>query len=91
VKHLTADPVERVIEKYASFLNNLEQWVDANMKRGDLQEQELIDRIKNSYERSLQANIDHYEFMARANQEVGDTASSKRYALMARIYKALIE
>lgn len=90
-EQLTADPVERVIEKYVSFLNNLKQWVDANMNRGSIREQELIDRIKDSYKRSLQANITHYEFMASANQDVGDMAASKRYSLMARIYKALIE
>jgi hypothetical protein len=89
--HLTADPLERVVEKYVSFLNNLEQWVDANMNRGGIQEQELIDMINDSYKRSLEANVGHYEFMARANQDVGDMAASKRYSLMARIYKALIE
>jgi hypothetical protein len=86
-----AEPVERVAEKHASFLNNLEQWVDANMNRGGIEEQELIDRIKGSYKRSLQANVDHYEFMAKGMEQAGDIAASKRYALMARIYDALIE
>ena len=36
-------------------------------------------------------NIDHYEFMAQASQEEGETTRAKRYFLMARIYRALIE
>jgi hypothetical protein len=54
-------------------------------------EQALIQRIKDSYKRSLQANIDHYKVMTQAATDVGDMQLSKRYALMANIYKALIE
>jgi hypothetical protein len=54
-------------------------------------EEALIQRIKESYKRSLHANIDHYKVMTEAATDVGDMQLSKRYALMANIYKALLQ
>jgi hypothetical protein len=54
-------------------------------------ERAMIQRIKESYKRSLQANIDHYKAMTQAAIDVGDKPLSNRYSLMANIYKALIQ
>ena len=77
-------------DKHASFLNNLEQWVDLTVSQDGMAEHALISRIKESYKRSLQANIDHYSTMSQAATNAGDKVLSKRYTLMANIYKALI-
>jgi len=78
-------------EKHASFLNNLEQWVDLTISQNGMAEQPLIQRIKDSYKRSLQANIDHYKIMTQAAVDAGDKALTKRYTLMENIYKALVQ
>jgi hypothetical protein len=69
----------------------LEQWIDATISKDGLAEQDLIARIKESYRRSLQANIVHHATLAKSLQATGEEKSSKRHALLANVYKALIE
>lgn len=54
-------------------------------------DQEMISRIKESYRRSLQSNIEHHEFMTKAASDEGAKQSGKRHALLAHAYKALID
>ena len=86
------DPLELIrAEKYATFLNNLEKWVEAHMAQDNMTEEEVITRVKESYCKSLQANIDFYDLMAKTTKDKGQTESAKRYAVMANVYRALIE
>lgn len=86
------DPIEIIrAEKYATFLNNLEKWVEAHMAQDNMDEEDVIIRVKESYRRSLQANIDFYDLMARTAKERGQAESAKRCAVMANVYRALIE
>lgn len=86
------DPLEIIrAEKYATFLNNLEKWVEAHMAQDNMNEEEIISRVKDSYYRSLQANIDFYDLMAKTTKEKDQAESAKRYAIMANVYRALIE
>jgi hypothetical protein len=78
-------------EKYATFLNNLEKWVEATIVQDNIDDEEVIRRVKDSYRRSLQANIEFYDLMARAMAESGEKSAEKRYARMARVYRALLE
>ena len=86
------DPLEIIrAEKYATFLNNLEKWVEAHMAQDNMSEEEVIRRVKDSYRRSLQANIDFYDVMAKTTKEKGLAELAERYAVMANVYRALIE
>ena len=78
-------------EKHAIFLNNLEKWVEATIAQNGLDDEEIIRRVKDSYRRSLQANIDYYDSMAKAMIDSGETNTEKRYTRMAKVYRALIE
>jgi hypothetical protein len=69
----------------------LEQWIDATISKDGMSEQQLIVSIKESHHRSLQANIDHHVTLAKGLQAAGEEKSSKRHALLANVYKALIE
>ena len=78
-------------EKYATFLNNLEKWVEATIMQNGIDDEEVIRRVKDSYRRSLQANIDYYDLMAKAMTDSGEKSTEKRYVRMAKVYRALIE
>lgn len=78
-------------EKYATFLNNLEKWVEATVAQNSIDDEEVIRRVKDSYRRSLQANIDYYDMMAKAMMDSGENNAEKRYIRMAKVYRALIE
>lgn len=78
-------------EKYATFLNNLEKWVEATIMQNHIDDEDIIRRVKDSYRRSLQANIEYYDLMARAMTDAGEKSSEKRYLRMAKVYRALIE
>lgn len=86
------EPIEIIrAEKYATFLNNLEKWVEATIVQNSIDDEEVIQRVKDSYRRSLQANIDYYDLMAKAMADSGEKNAEKRYARMAKVYRALIE
>ena len=88
----TPKPLELVrAEKYATFLNNLEKWVEATIMQDSMDDEEVIRRVKNSYRRSLQANIDYYDLMANTMMNSGEKSAEKRYVRMAKVYRALIE
>lgn len=78
-------------EKYATFLNNLEQWIEAKITQDGMNEEQLIERIKESYKRSLQANVKHHNELANILEAEGEKQSAKRHALLANVYKALME
>ena len=78
-------------EKYATFLNNLEKWVEATIMQNHIDDEEVIRRVKDSYRRSLQANIDYYDLMAKAMADSGEQSAEKRYIRMGKVYRALIE
>jgi Na+/phosphate symporter len=78
------------IEKYATFLNNFEQWIDAIVTQESMSEAQLIERVKESYERSLQANYEHHSKLAKAMQS-GESQSARRHTVIANIYKALLK
>ncbi|HEV8405121.1 MAG TPA: hypothetical protein VGQ13_04350 [Nitrososphaera sp.] len=79
------------IEKYATFLNNFEQWIDAIVTQESMSEAQLIERVKESYERSLQANYEHHSKLAKAMHESGESQSARRHTVIANIYKALLK
>lgn len=86
------EPLEIIrAEKYATFLNNLEKWVEAIIMQNSIDDEEVIRRVKDSYRRSLQANIDYYDLMAKAMMDSGEKSAGKRYVRMAKVYRALIE
>ena len=87
------EPLENIrAEKYATFLNNLEKWVEATVVQdSSIDDEEVIRRVKDSYRRSLQANIDYYDLMAKAMTDSGEKSAEKRCIRMAKVYKALIE
>ena len=71
--------------KHSVFLNNLEGWINGIISQDGLGDKELIRTIKERYERSIQANIDHYKYMAK--NHIGQ---EERHRLMARVYRELL-
>lgn len=85
------EPLEIIrAEKYATFLNNLEKWVEATIMQNSIDD-EVIKRVKDSYRRSLRANIEYYDLMAKAMTDSGEKSAEKRYIRMAKVYRGLIE
>lgn len=78
-------------EKYATFLNNLEKWVEATVVQDSMDDAEVIRRVKDSYRRSLQANVEYCDLMAKEMAESGEKNAEKRYIRMAKVYGALVE
>lgn len=86
------EPYEAIrAEKYATFLNNLEKWVETTIVQNSISDEEVIRRVKDSYRRSLEANIEYYDAMAKATEESGEKSAEKRYIRMAKVYRALLE
>jgi hypothetical protein len=86
------EPLEIIrAEKYAMFLNNLEKWVEATIMQNSIEDEEVIRRVKDSYRRSLQANVEYYDLMAKTMTDSGEKSAEKRYIRMAKVYRALIE
>ena len=56
-----------------------------------MSEKALIARIKESYCRSFEANIEYHMIMAEASKGVGEEIALKRHTLLVNVYKALIE
>jgi low affinity Fe/Cu permease len=76
--------------KNAVFLNNLEEWIDEIISQDGLADKELIRTIKERYERSIQANIDHYNYLAKNAKENDDIEQEDRHRLMVRVYQELL-
>ena len=72
-------------------MNNLEQWIDATISSDGMSDEDLMIRIKESYQRSLEANIEHHTLLADVLREEGEIKSAKRHALLADVYKKLLE
>jgi hypothetical protein len=73
------------------FLNNLDGWIDEIISQDGLADNELIKTIKERFQRSMQANIDHHRFMMTSANCNDDQKTADRHKLMADVYQALIE
>jgi hypothetical protein len=76
--------------KHSVFLNNLEGWIDEIISQDGLADKELIRTIKERYERSIRANIDHYNYLAKNAKENDDSQTEERHKLMVRVYQELL-
>jgi hypothetical protein len=72
------------------FLNNLELWIDEIISQDGLAERELIKTIKERFQHSMQANIDHHKFMMTNAIENNDQKKADQHKLMADVYQALL-
>jgi hypothetical protein len=72
------------------FLNNLEQWIDDIISQDGLADKELIKTIKDRFQRSMQANIEHHRFMMTSANGNDDQKRVDRHKLMADVYQALL-
>lgn len=58
--------------------------------KDDLTDEQLIAGIKERYLRSLRANYEHHQALAKAMGDGGELQSAKRHALLANVYLALV-
>jgi hypothetical protein len=72
------------------FLNNLEGWIGEIISQDGLADKELIMTIKERFQRSMQANIEHHKFMMNSANENDDQKTADRHKLMADVYQALL-
>jgi len=72
--------------KNSIFLNNLEGWIDETISRSGLAEEELVKRLKSSFQRSIRANIEYHLLML--SDALGVMAD--RHRIMAKVYEGLL-
>jgi hypothetical protein len=75
--------------RHSLFVNNLEGWIDGIIMQDGLADKELIKTIKERYQRSIQANIEHHQFMMKNSKESNEPVLEHRHKLMAEIYRSL--
>lgn len=73
------------------FLNNLEQWIDEVISQDGLADTELIKTIKERFEHSIQANIEHHRFMMNHAKENNEKKKADRHRLMAEVYQSILK
>lgn len=72
------------------FLNNLEGWIDEIISQDGLVDKELIRTIKERFERSMRANIEHHKFMMGGAKKNNDKKLADRHKLMVHVYQELL-
>lgn len=77
--------------QHSLFLNNLEEWIDEVISRDGLTDKKIIENVRESFERSIQANIDHHSFLAKNTNGNGDSRLANRHKLMAQVYQSLLK
>jgi hypothetical protein len=83
------DGIENSAKTHSLFVNNLEKWIDAIIMQDGLADKELIRTIKERFQRSIQANIEHHQFMMKNAKEINEPMLERRHMLMAEIYSSL--
>ena len=86
----TDDAIGNGAMRNSLFLNNLEQWIDYIISQDGLADKELIKTIKERFQRSMQANIEHHRFMMTCANGNDDQKRADRHKLMVDVYKALL-
>lgn len=73
--------------KNSLLLSNLEKWIDAVILQDGLTDKQLIAKVKESFNRSMQANIDYHTFMSNNTDIESD---QNRHKLLVKVYKELL-
>jgi hypothetical protein len=81
-----ADNTDAVV-KNSLFLVSLEKWLDAVIIQDGLTDKQIVAKVRDSFRRAIEANIDHHVYMA--DNPVVD-GRRDRHALLAEIYKELL-
>jgi hypothetical protein len=81
--------IENSATTHSLFVNNLEKWIDAIIMQNGLADKELIKTIKERYQRSIQANIEHHQFMMKNAKAINEPMLEQRHKLIAEIYSSL--
>jgi hypothetical protein len=84
------DAVGKGAMRNSLFLSNLEGWIEEKISQNGLADKEMIKTIKERFQRSLQANVEHHKFMMINANENDDQKRAHRHKLMADVYKALL-
>jgi hypothetical protein len=87
------DSVEYMATKHSTFMTSLEDWINEILSRnGHKSEADgaTIKLILERYLRGFQANIEYYQGMTKYADGKSDTAISKHYKLMAKIYQSML-
>jgi hypothetical protein len=69
----------------------LEHWIDAKISQDGMTDEKIIEMIKESYQRSLNANIQHHAKLAKLLQDSGEITLAKKHKLLASAYQALLK
>jgi hypothetical protein len=83
------DGIENSAATHSLFVNNLEKWIDGIIMQDGLADKELIKTIKERYQRSIQASIEHHQSMMKNAKEKNEPSLERRHKLMAEIYQSL--
>ena len=87
--------MEAAASANASFLGNLERWIDAliecnlEVKRSP---EHLVEKVKESVMRAMQSNIEYHNILAKIydEDEGGKSPAYLRHKLMIQIYQSLL-
>ena len=86
----TNDAIGNGAVRNSLFLNNLEGWIDEIICQDGRADKELIKTIKDRFQHSMQANIEHHRFMMKSTYGNDDQKKGDRHRLMADTYQALL-
>ena len=87
--------MEAAASANASFLGNLERWIDAtiecNLEIKNSDEQ-LITKVQEGFRRAIQSNIEYHSVLAKVSDEDegGKSPFYLRHKLMIQIYQSLL-
>ena len=88
--------VETAAEANSTFLGNLERWIEATIEcsmETNSTPEKMVSKVKKSYVRSLESNIQYHKILANLYLQTEDSKSPfyLRHKLLVDIYTSLLQ
>ena len=77
---------EHILVSNAIYLNNLEIWISGVIFQDGLTDKQIAMKVIESFQRSMQANVDYHKTMANNSNSV---QSKRQHNIMVEIYSKL--
>jgi hypothetical protein len=77
----------KISKSNSLFLNNMEKWIDGIIIQDGLADAQIVKKIKESFTRAMQANIEYHTLLAKSSDDKG---KQDRHELMVKIYNELL-
>ena|SRR5688572_28898093 len=81
---------EVVAERFVSFVNDLERWLNEVMKMHDGDSEAVLKHVSENYRRNLLGNIEYHQEMQKAELTADNPAKAAYHELMVMLYDSLL-